>query len=64
MIDSFIVCKYFESESGEVKLLRAAPNNFATEKEARDEALRLYNKDRNSRFVLLTEMEIPANSMG
>jgi hypothetical protein len=64
MIDSFIVCKYSESESGEVKLLRASAQNFISKREAMDEALRLYHKDRNSRFVLLTELEFPANSIG
>ncbi|HEV7375239.1 MAG TPA: hypothetical protein VGN95_11020 [Pyrinomonadaceae bacterium] len=62
MMSKFILCKYSESESGEVKLVRAAEEAFSNEEEAKNCALNLYQKDNSTRFVLLMELELPASN--
>lgn len=61
MMDKFILCKYSESESGEIKLIRLE-EYFSSEDEAKRHALTLYQKDNSIRFVLLTELGIPTSN--
>lgn len=62
MMSKFILCKHSESESGEIKLVRAVEETFSSEEKAKDCALNLYQKDNSTRFVLLTELELPTSN--